>query len=232
MKAILLAGGYGTRLRPITQDTPKCLVEINNKPLLLHWIELLVNAGVDSILINTHYLAEQVENFILNSDFSNIITLSHEKHLLGTAGTIKNNLDFIGNDSFILAHADNFTTCNLNEFILSHQTKPYNTVMTMMLYNSDRPKESGVVEINENKVLINFHEKSQFPPSSLANAAVYIIDTNVVEVIEMSNLSDFSTEVIPLFIGQINTWYNEFFHIDIGTPSALALANEKARKII
>ena len=55
MKAILLAGGYGTRLRPITNKTPKCLVEINNKPLLLHWIELLVNAGVDSILINTHH---------------------------------------------------------------------------------------------------------------------------------------------------------------------------------
>ena len=66
MKAILLAGGYGLRLRPITNSVPKCLVEIDKKPLLLYWIELLVNAGVDSILINTHYLSDQVDEEVNN----------------------------------------------------------------------------------------------------------------------------------------------------------------------
>ena len=228
MKAILLAGGYGTRLRPITNKTPKCLVEINNKPLLLHWIELLVNAGVDSILINTHHLADQVESFVSKSKYADIITLSYEKELLGTAGTVKNNLNFIDDDSIILAHADNYTTCDLSEFIYAHLTKPQNTCMTMMLYNSERPKESGIVEIDENKIVVSFVEKSESPSSNLANAAVYIIDTKVVESINKYHLSDFSTEVIPMFMGQINTWYNDCFHIDIGTPSALDLANKKA----
>ncbi len=232
MKAILLAGGYGTRLKPITNKIPKCLVEINHKPLLLHWIELLVNAGVHSILINTHYLADQVESFVSKSKYADIITLSYEKELLGTAGTVKNNIDFIGDDSIILAHADNFTTCDLNELIYAHQAKSQNTCMTMMLYNSERPKESGIVEINKNKIVVNFFEKSHSPPSSLANAAVYIIDTKIVEYIKNNGLSDFSTEVIPMFIGQINTWYNDYFHIDIGTPSALDLANEKASEKI
>lgn len=232
MKAILLAAGYGTRLRPITEKTPKCLVEINQKPLLLYWIELLVSAGVDSILINTHYLADQVESFVSKSKYANIITLSYEKELLGTAGTVKNNLNFINGDSIILAHADNYTTCDLNEFIFAHLAKPKNTCMTMMLYNSERPKESGIVEIDENKVVVSFVEKSNSPSSNLANAAVYVIDTKVVEFINRKNLSDFSTEVIPMFIGQINTWYNDYFHIDIGTPSALDLANEKASEKI
>ena len=232
MKAILLAGGYGTRLRPITNNIPKCLVEIANKPLLQNWIELLVNAGVNSILINTHYLAEQVENFVLNSRYSNIIKLSYEKELLGTAGTVKNNLDFIGDDSIILAHADNFTNCNLNQFLMAHKGKPSNTCMTMMLYNSERPKDSGIVEIDENKIVIDFFEKSNNPPSNLANAAVYIIEAKVVKYIAKNDLSDFSTQVIPKFMGQINTWYNDCFHIDIGTPAAFALANEIANEKI
>jgi len=232
MKAILLAGGYGLRLRPITNSVPKCLVEIDKKPLLLYWIELLVNAGVDSILINTHYLSDQVESFVLNSGYAKIITLSYENELLGTAGTIRNNLDFIGKEPFILAHADNFTCCDLNDFILAHQKKPTYTVMTMMLYNSDRPKDSGIVKIDKNNVVIEFYEKSQSPPSSLANAAVYILDYKVVDVIIKKKLSDFSIEVIPIFMGLIYTWYNDFFHIDIGTPSALAVANEKACKMM
>ena len=232
MKAILLAAGYGIRLQPLTKTTPKCLVDINGKPLLLHWIELLINAGIESILLNTHYLTDQVEQFVFNSGYAEKITLSHEEELLGTAGTIRNNLDFIGDETFILAHADNFTICNLKGFIIAHTNKPSYTCMTMMLYNSDRPKESGIVELNEDNVVINFHEKINNPPSNLANAAVYILDGEVVKAINDRKLSDFSTEVIPIFMGQINTWNNNLYHIDIGTPEALARANENAIKLL
>ena len=232
MKAILLAAGYGIRLQPLTKTTPKCLVDINGKPLLLHWIELLINAGIESILLNTHYLADQVEQFVFNSGYAEKITLSHEEELLGTAGTIRNNLDFIGDEAFILAHADNFTYCDLRSFIIAHDKKPSYTCMTMMLYNSDRPKESGIVELNEDNVVINFHEKINNPPSNLANAAVYILDGEVVKAINDRKLSDFSTEVIPIFMGQINTWNNNLYHIDIGTPEALARANDNAIKLL
>ena len=67
MKALLLAAGFGTRLRPITDSIPKCLVDINGRPLLEIWIELLVNAGVNDILVNTHYLSDQVNFFVNNS---------------------------------------------------------------------------------------------------------------------------------------------------------------------
>ena len=94
MKAILLAAGLGTRLRPITDTTPKCLVPIGSKPLLQIWLERLSEAGIGPFLINTHYLADQVKTFVEESAFRKKITLVHENHLLGTAGTLIENLDF------------------------------------------------------------------------------------------------------------------------------------------
>ena len=94
-KAILLAAGLGTRLRPITENTPKCLVEIAEKPLLRYWIDYLDSINCESVLINTHYLSDQVEKYV--NQISNIkmeIKLVYEKELLGTAGTLIKNFDF------------------------------------------------------------------------------------------------------------------------------------------
>ncbi len=232
MKAILLAAGYGTRLRPITNTTPKCLVKINGKPLLLYWIESLLDAGVDSILLNTHYLADQVKKFVSDSGYSDKIILSHEEELLGTAGTVRNNINYIGNDPLLLVHADNFTLCDFKSFISAHAERPDYACMTMMTYNSDRPGESGIVELNNDNVVRGFYEKVNIPPGDLANAAVYLLEREVVDVIDDRSLSDFSTEVIPLYMGKINTWHNNVYHIDIGNPEALAKANRDAIRFL
>ncbi len=79
MKALLLAAGLGTRLRPITNIIPKCLVPINGKPLLEIWLETLTKAGVKEFLINTHYLHEKVEAFVYDSKYKNVVTLVYEK---------------------------------------------------------------------------------------------------------------------------------------------------------
>ena len=94
MRALLLAAGLGTRLKPITNNIPKCLVPIGGKPLLQIWLEKLEKAGVKKFLINTHYLHEQVESFIFKSRFKNSVELYWEKKLKGTAGTLFNNIDF------------------------------------------------------------------------------------------------------------------------------------------
>ena len=92
-KALLLAGGMGTRLKPLTDSIPKCLVPIGGKPLLAYWLESLSKAGVERILINTHYLSEQVIAFCKQSQYSQLLDLVHESALLGTAGTIRANRD-------------------------------------------------------------------------------------------------------------------------------------------
>ena len=110
--ALLLAAGYGTRLKPITNDLPKCLVKIGGRPLLELWILKLIESNVQSVLINTHYLADKVSLF-LNSRIKNKykeikIEVTHEKNLLGTAKTLISNKEFFRNKVGILIHADNF----------------------------------------------------------------------------------------------------------------------------
>ena len=104
-----MAAGLGTRLRPITNDTPKCLVPINGRPLLDIWVETLVCSGVKEILVNAHYLHNQVKEYVNNSKYKNLILIQYEEELLGTAGTLIKNSSFLEDEGGLLIHADNFS---------------------------------------------------------------------------------------------------------------------------
>ena len=107
-RALLLAAGLGTRLRPITLHTPKCLVPIQGEPLLGLWLRHLDFIGCDSVLINTHHLAEEVEVFLKSWQSSTMsVETVYEPVLLGTAGTLLANQGFFGNATGLLIHADN-----------------------------------------------------------------------------------------------------------------------------
>ena len=107
-RAILLAAGLGTRLRPLTLKMPKCMVDINGKPLLGNWLTKLENAGCEAVLINTHYLAEAVVDYINNLQKGTMdIRIVQERELLGTAGTLIKNQNFFGKETGVLIHADN-----------------------------------------------------------------------------------------------------------------------------
>jgi mannose-1-phosphate guanylyltransferase len=227
MKAILLAAGLGTRLRPITENTPKCLVQIKGKPLLEIWINNLNSVGIDKILVNTHYLSNKVENFILNNNFKNIY-IYNEKKLLGTAGTIFANLDFIDNQDLLLIHSDNYTLTDLNAFIDAHNKRPKSCLMTMMTFRTDDPSSCGIIETDKQNILIGFHEKVKHPPSNLANCAVYLLSSDFIKTINENYrfATDFSTEILPYFIGKIFTYEIKDFFIDIGNISSYNKANQ------
>lgn len=230
MKALLLAAGYGTRLKPLTNTIPKCLVPINGKPLLEIWLDTLSDAGINEFIINTHYLHDKVQEFINNSRYKEKILLVYEKSLLGTGGTIlKNKAFFNDNESFMVIHADNFSVCNYKHFIMSHKEKSESAMMTMMTFVTDSPKSCGIVELNNENIVINFYEKVENPPSNLANGAVYIFDYEIITILEKLNKEniDLSTEVLPLLLGKINTYFNNQVHIDIGTPSAYIKAQNR-----
>ena len=226
MKALLLAAGLGTRLRPITNIVPKCLVPINGKPLLEYWLENLSKVGIDEFLINTSYLSEEVERFVDSSKYRNQITLVHEKELLNTGGTLLFNKDFFNNETFMLVHADNLTFCDFNAFIDSHENRSENCDITMMLFKSDNPSSCGIVELDKNNIVQKFHEKVKNPPSNLANGAVYICEPSIFKFLDDLNRKDidFSNDVLPKFMGRINTYLNNEYHRDIGSIESYALA--------
>lgn len=219
MKALLLAAGLGTRLRPLTNTIPKCMVLIDNKPLLQHWLENLAQVGISEFVVNTHYFSEQVEEFINNSAFKDKVHLVHEKELLNTGGTVLANKQYFANEPFMLVHADNLSICDYKKFIQAHQSRPKETDITMMLFKTDTPKNCGIVQLDEKGVVQEFHEKVQNPPSNLANGAVYICEPSLFDFLESLNKKeiDFSLEVLPAYMGRINTFLNDVYHRDIGT---------------
>lgn len=227
MRAILLAAGYGTRLRPLTNTIPKCLVSIKGKPLLEIWLERLTEAGLGPFLINTHYLSKQVEDFIQKSPYRNQVTLVYEPELLGTAGTLVKNLDFFQGQDGLLIHADNYCLANLKEFFIVYDKRPEKCLMTMMTFRTKTPESCGIIEIDGLGVIRGFHEKVKSAPGNLANGAVYILSNEMIEKMRhnFSNENDFSIGVVPKLIGRINTYESDALFLDIGTPETYAEIN-------
>jgi mannose-1-phosphate guanylyltransferase len=219
MKAILLAAGYGSRLKPITEKIPKCLVPIGGKPLLYYWLDSLSEAGITQVLINTHYLPDEVNKsiaqYIKSSDLE--ICVIHEDVLCGTAGTIVKNINFLEANDCLLIHADNFMVESLDGLLDAHKNRPKFCEMTMLNFITNRPSECGIVEISSDGVVRGFYEKIGSDKGNVANAAVYAISNKLIKEIASEPTQDFSTQVIGKYIGKIYTYLTKEYFKDIGT---------------
>jgi mannose-1-phosphate guanylyltransferase len=217
LKALLLAAGPGTRLRPLTEVLPKCLMPIDGRPLLGLWLERLRDAGISDIVINLHHHAALVRAYVERSPFARYVTLADEPQLLGTAGTLIRNRGHFGGAPVLFAHADNLSLFAPEELALAHRSRPAGAAMTMMTFVTDTPAQCGIVKLDARGTVVEFHEKSPNPPGNLANAAVYIVEPEVIDHARSRSVSDFSTEVVPHFVGRIHTFHNSRYHRDIGT---------------
>jgi mannose-1-phosphate guanylyltransferase len=228
MKALLLAAGMGTRLRPLTNTVPKCLVPVMDRPLLDYWLDLLGPATeFDEIIINTHYLPEPVRRHVANSPYRSKITLVHEDALLGTGGTLMANLPRLNGSDALIAHADNLTLFRLADFLKAFEQRPAGCVATMMSFETDSPQTCGILELDSEDVLRGFHEKTTEPPGTLANAAVFIFSSEALSAVaelDIQRVSEISLDIVPRLLGRMNTWQNTTYHRDIGSPSALSAA--------
>jgi mannose-1-phosphate guanylyltransferase len=227
MRALLLAAGIGTRLRPITNSVPKCLVPIHGRPLLSYWLDLLFDGGIERVLINTHYLADTVRSFVAASPWRDRVDLVHEPELLGTGGTVVANHRYFGRSPFLLAHADNLTNFDLPAMYGAHASRPPGVAMTMLAFRTDDPSSCGILELDSLGVVRAFHEKVENPPSNLANAAVYILEPEVTDYALLLGkpVIDLQTEIIPAFVGRILAVENHSYHRDIGSAESLRKAH-------
>lgn len=226
MRALLLAAGLGTRLRPLTDTVPKCLVPIRGRPLLSYWFDMLFQGGVERTLVNTHYHADAVNEFVANSAWCERIDLVFEPDLLGTGGTVLRNREWFGRAAFMVVHADNLSLFPVNEFIAAHRNRPAGTAITMMTFDTDAPESCGIVELDEMGLVRRFHEKVKNPPGTRANGAVYIFEPEVIDFLAglKQEFIDLSIDVIPAFLGRIVTFHNTGYHRDIGTIDSLRKA--------
>lgn len=232
MRALLLAAGIGSRLRPLTDTTPKCLVRVHDRPLLDYWLDLVFEGGVERALLNTHWLAEQVREHVANSPWRSRIDLVHEDELLGTGGTVLANRDFFRNKSFLVAHADNLTDFDVPGLIAAHRNRPKDHIMTMLGFRTDDPSSCGILELNRHHTVLAFHEKLANPPGNLANGAVYIFEPEVIADIASlgKDVVDLSTEIIPNYMGRILCVETNGYHRDIGNPESLRRAHSEFKQ--
>lgn len=227
-KAILLAGGLGTRLRPLTDSVPKCMVEIAGRPLLDYWFEALAAAGIRDVLINTHHLPGPVRHYLIKKNTQGFRAVeAFEPELLGSAGTISANADWAADaDDIVIIYADNLSDLDIAEFLAAHRA--HGDPMTMLLFHAPNPKACGIAELDGDGRVMGFEEKPATPKSDLANAGVYAVSADAWREIAALQAFDLGFDVLPRFVGRMHGHIHTGYHRDIGNHQALEAACREA----
>ena len=230
MKAFLMAAGLGTRLSPITNTIPKCMVSIKGQPLLGWWMDLFEKQEEKNENINTHYLPEPVRDFICSYNRQGHKVKIHESYepvLLGSAGTLRANKRFVESEgSFLICYADNLTNANLSQLVLRHeQVKP---VLTMGLFHTNNPTGCGIATVNEKHMITEFIEKPKHPASNLANAGIYVAGQEIFDYIPCNKDEvDMGKDVLPLLTEKMAGFEIKDYLLDVGTMSNYKKAQEE-----
>jgi mannose-1-phosphate guanylyltransferase len=226
VKALLLAGGLGTRLRPITNAVPKCLVPVAGKPLVDYWFDRLELCGVTRVLMNTHHHAELVRAHLAEVMRTRALELheAHEPRLLGSAGTVHANRAWADDaDEVLIVYADNLSNVDLRKVLAFHRS--HSDPLTMMLFHTPYPKQCGIASLDERGRILEFVEKPAEPKSDLANAGLYVVDADAYREIADRNAFDFGFDILPTFLGRMSGFVFEGYHRDIGNLDALEQAH-------
>jgi NDP-sugar pyrophosphorylase family protein len=224
-KALLLAGGRGERLLPLTSSTPKCLVPIAGRPLLEYWVAALLDAGVRDAVINTHHLAERVRLELeqINARTRLRLRESYEPALLGSAGTLAQQRELAdGAAELLIIYADNLSDVRLAELLEFHRS--HELEMTMLLFHAPRPEACGIATLAPDGTIVSFIEKPAQPQSNLANAGVYVMSPDLYREVAGYGAFDLAAQVLPRLIGRMKGYVHAGYHLDIGTHEALARA--------
>jgi mannose-1-phosphate guanylyltransferase len=226
MKAFLLAAGLGSRLRPITDTVPKCMVAIDDRPLLDIWLDAFEQAGVDEVLVNLHYLPDVVRDHLAARSRPPLVRTAFEPELLGSAGTLLANRHWVENEEFFLAcYADNLTDFDLRLLVKAHCER--GAVATLTAFHSDHPSAGGVLELDDFDRVIGFAEKPADPVSDLTNAGMYAFRPTVIDEIDGSLPLDIGYHLLPKLVGRAFAVPVECYFRDVGTVDAYRRARKE-----
>jgi mannose-1-phosphate guanylyltransferase len=226
VKAFLLAAGVGSRLRPITDVTPKCMLDISGRPLLDTWLDAFDRAGVDEVLLNLHHLPDVVRRHLAVRQGPPAVRTFYEPELLGSAGTLAANRQWVaGEELFLACNADNLTDFDLSLLVDAHLR--HGAIATLTVFHSPNPSAGGVVELDAAGLVTGFAEKPSQPVSDLVNAGMYAFDPSLLDEIIGAPPKDIGYDLLPRLVGRARAVLVEGYFRDIGTPEAYRLAREE-----
>ncbi len=228
MKAIVLAGGEGTRLRPLTSTRPKPLMPVADRPCIDYILRSLAEAGIRKIIIATHYLSDKLVKAIGDGlDYDASIVYSFEETPAGTAGAVKRVEEFI-DKTFVVAMGDIVADVDIGSLVEFHRDRK--AAATIALTKVDDPSQYGVAAVDPRGKILRFQEKPKREEafSNLVNAGIYVLEQRVIEFIPEGKKFDFSKNLFPAMLAKGIPVYGKQLDgiwMDIGRPGDLLRAS-------
>lgn len=230
---LLLAAGIGTRLRPLTDNTPKCLLPVFQKPILKYWLDQALEVKDSNIYINVHHLSGEVINYI-ESNYPNKkrINILYEPNLLGTAGTLLQ-LFKKSENSILAIHVDNYSSIDLCDFVKFSEihNQEQSVIATFKTVNF---QNSGMIKVDSRGLIIEYHHKPEYSDLNIANAGVFYFPASILYELHGNNspYKDVSQDILPKLLGRAISYLIEGTHVDIGTDLQTYLNIESIIKFL
>lgn len=230
MRAMVLAAGVGSRLEPLTNQVPKPMVPIANRPVMEHILELLKTHGITEVACNLHYQADKIENhFGDGSKFGLNLNFLFEKELSGDAGGVRACKDFLREGTFIVLMGDLLTDANLTEVVRQHKAKK--ALATIAIKQVPDVRHFGVVLTDENGFITGFQEKPQ-PEEALSNYAstgIYILEPEVFDYMPQTGQYGFGRQLFPDLVKRglpvLGVSIDDYYWSDVGTIAQYRSSN-------
>ena len=225
MKAFLLAGGYGTRLKPLTDICPKCLIPVNGVAILQIWLDLCIAHGIDEVLVNLHAHRDIVRDFIARLKMPVKVHLSEEEVLLGSAGTLRAHKGWVAAEPcFWVFYSDVLNCVDLHRMMDFHNAR--SRVATIGVYRVPDPSRCGIVSVDGSGIVTEFVEKPQQPKSNLAFSGILLATPEMYRYIPERQPIDIGFHVLPQLTGQMAAYEISEYILDIGTLPNYELAQK------
>ena len=224
MKAVIMAGGEGKRLKPVSGDTPKPLVPFCGRPVMEHIVRLLKKHGITDICATLKYRPDEIKSFFGNGEsFGVRMQYRIEAEALGTAGGVKNCEDFYGNEDFLVISGDAICDFDLSELINAH--KKHSPAVSIALYPHSDPLRYGLALCDGESCVRSFIEKPDWAHvvTNLVNTGIYIISPRAIELVPKGKCFDFAKDLFPLLLKKNELIYGfpcDGYWCDIGTPKS------------
>ncbi|HHQ44508.1 MAG TPA: NDP-sugar synthase [Candidatus Altiarchaeales archaeon] len=221
MKAVILAGGYGTRMRPLTFSQPKPLVTLAGKPIIAHIIDYLASHGISEVFVTTNYLRESIQDYLGFHHNGVKINYPVEEEPLGTAGCVKNIQDSL-DETFLVIQGDCITDMDLKKLFGKHKSS--GALATIATYPVDEPWKYGVVDSGDDGCVRQFFEKPDRDKcvTSKANTGVYVLEPEVLDYVPEKTFFDFARNLFPMLLESQSicecSYDSSSFWIDVGHP--------------
>lgn len=237
MKALVLAGGFGTRLRPLSCTRPKMLFPIANEPLMDWVLKNLAKSEVETAVLAVNHMAEQLVRYLGPTKHNLGILYSREQRPMGTGGAVKKAEDFLAKESFLMLNGDILTDLDFNRLFKFHKEK--GGLATISLIEVDDPSRYGAVELDSESRILRFVEKPEpgRAPSNLINAGIYVLEPEILNYIPEGKKVSIEKEVFPILADnkQLYGYQGINFWKDIGVPEDYLDANrillEKSKEL-